>query len=511
MPDNQRSASLGENADPSAEKLVRRLSGRYLLVLAAVAVLIAADQALVQPLMMRMNVYAPVINLAGRQRMLSQKLAKAALALQGATDEAAAAARCRELQEALSEWSDAHKALQYGSADLGVPRIHSVALDAAWRELRPHFAAMQTAARQLLVRPHSGGADDADVAVLVEHEAGFLDSMERVVALLEDEAAYELWRLRALALGVAAAILGLIVALGLLVLRPATVTIRRQVDELESRVAARTNDLNVALASLRQESERREQMEVRNRALAGQLAHADRVESLGRLATGLAHELNQPLGAIANYAEACDAVLAQPWDEAMAAKFQSYVGHVREAALRAGGIIRGIRNFVRPGASEFAAVDMGELVSDVIDLCRPEVSRQEIEFDFELPKRPVVVTADRIQIQQVLVNLVQNALQAMATSPPQRRQLRLGFVAASDEVQVDVADNGHGLGDIDSESLFSPFHTTKADGLGIGLSICRSIIEHHGGTIWAKSLPHGGAQFSFVLPLASEHAEQPVA
>src|SRR5690606_36885047 len=141
-------------------------------------------------------------------------------------------------------------------------------------------------------------------------EAGFLNSMERVVTLLEDEAAYELWRLRALALGVAAAILGLIVALGLLVVRPATCTIRRQVDELESRVAARTNDLNVALASLRQESERREQMEVRNRALAGQLAHADRVESLGRLATGLAHELNQPLGAIANYAEACDAVLA---------------------------------------------------------------------------------------------------------------------------------------------------------------------------------------------------------
>ena len=119
-------------------------------------------------------------------------------------------------------------------------------------------------------------------------------------------------------------------------------------------------------------------------------------------------------------------------------------------------------------------------------------------------------SADAIQIQQVLVNLVQNALQAMASAPPQRRRLAIRMSTANDGVQVDVIDSGPGLAEADPEALFAPFHTTKADGLGIGLSICRSIIEQHQGTIWAKSLPLEGAQFSFVLPLAVEHAPQPV-
>ena len=133
---------------------MRRLSGRYLFVLLAVAALIAADQAVIQPLLVRMNVFAPVINLAGRQRMLSQKLAKAALAMQAADDAATQAARRTELRDSLAEWSTAHDALRHGAAELNVPRIHSPAIDDAWAELQPHFDAMQAAAQQLVAASH---------------------------------------------------------------------------------------------------------------------------------------------------------------------------------------------------------------------------------------------------------------------------------------------------------------------------------------------------------------------
>jgi C4-dicarboxylate-specific signal transduction histidine kinase len=153
---------------------------------------------------------------------------------------------------------------------------------------------------------------------------------------------------------------------------------------------------------------------------------------------------------------------------------------------------------------------MSALIHEVIELCRCEAARRDITIAADLPDESVVVFADAIQIQQVLVNLVHNALDAMAECPPQRRRLTIGMTTTMGCVQVDVADRGPGLANVDSESLFAPFHTTKADGLGIGLSICRSIIEHHQGTIWAKSLPDEGAQFSFALPLAAAHAEQPI-
>lgn len=510
MSDSPSPASPQEVSALSPDELVRRLSGRYVFVLLAVAALIAADQAVIQPLLMRMNVFAPVINLAGRQRMLSQKLAKSALAMQAADDPATQAARRTELRDSLAAWSAAHDALQHGAVEPSVPRIHSPAIDQAWAELQPHFDALQAAAQQLVAAPDADASGATALAAIVEHEGPFLMTMERIVALMEDEAAGELRRLRALALAIALTIVGLLVSLGTFVVRPATRAIRDQVDQLEARLALRTRELNATLASLRNEIYERHESESRNRAIAAQLAHADRVESLGRLAAALAHELNQPLGAITNYAEACDATLAAPWDEGVSRRLQDYLRQLRQASLRAGSIIRRVRNFVRPGGGSVAEVNLTALVAEVADLCRPEAARMNVEFTLDLSDDEFVVMADAVQVQQVLVNLVQNALQAMASSPPQRRRLVLSMSTASDGVQVDVIDSGPGLTAVDPASLFAPFHTTKADGLGIGLSICRSIVEEHQGSIWAKSLPGEGAQFSFVLPLACEYAPQPV-
>ena len=244
MIDSTSPPSQRKDATLSADDLVRRLGGRYLFVLLAVAVLIAADQALIQPLLVRMNVFAPVINLAGRQRMLSQKLAKAALAMQAADDASTYSLRRTELQDSLAEWSTAHDALRHGAVELNVPRIHSPAIDGAWTELQPHFDAMQAAARQLITTSDSDVSRSAALTALVDHEAPFLTTMERIVKLLEGEAAGELRRLRALALAVALAILGLLLGLGGFVVRPATRAIRDQVDQLEGRVAQRTRELD---------------------------------------------------------------------------------------------------------------------------------------------------------------------------------------------------------------------------------------------------------------------------
>jgi FixJ family two-component response regulator/signal transduction histidine kinase len=306
---------------------------------------------------------------------------------------------------------------------------------------------MQTAAKTLTAEspaaPHNA-EQNAAVQFIVDHEPQFLTSMDRIVKLLEGEAAAELGRLRALAMAISIAILGLLASLGALVVRPATAAIRRQVDELEARVAQRTRELDDALATLRDEIHEREETESRNRSLAAQLAHADRVHALGRLAAGLAHELNQPLGAIANYAEACDATLAGPLDEEASVRLCSHVRHLKQASLRAGGIVRRIRNFVRPGAASAAPVDMAALVAEVVDLCRVEADRMDVEIALELPPADALVHADAIQIQQVLVNLVQNALQSMAAAAPQRRRLTIRLSAANQGVQVDVLDSGAG-------------------------------------------------------------------
>jgi two-component system sensor kinase FixL len=508
-------AIAGEHDD-----LVRRLARRYFAVFVAVAALVAADQAIIQPLLLRMSAYAPAINIAGRQRMLSQKLAKAALAWDAAENDAERDAYRREVAEALDQWSTAHRALGQGVRE-GVDGasqagqlivLATPATTRAWAELEPHFDAMQAAAR-VVASSEGPAADDhaVNVRTIVDHEPLFLAAMERVVGLMEIQSASELQRLRMFALVIAAAVVLLLAGLNWAVVRPATQAIRRQVDELESQVAVRTRELDDALASLRREVEEHAAADERSRALAAQLGHADRIESMGRLATGLAHELNQPLGAIANFASAARVVLAAPREAVDHGRLADFAVQIETAALRAGHIVRRMRNFVRGGAPTASTVRLGALVAEVIDLCRPEAARAEVELSLHLPTDDPAVTVDPIQIQQVVVNLIQNALQAMEHAPPQRRRLTVRVVAANGAVQIDVIDGGPGLAGQDSEILFAPFHTTKPEGLGVGLSICRAIVEQHQGTIWAKSLQDAGAQFSFVLPLADAHVEPALA
>lgn len=457
------------------------------------------DQAIIQPLLVRMDAYAPVINLAGRQRMLSQKLAKAALAAEAAPDPQLRVASRQDLSAALAEWIAGNDALREGSDELRIPRIVSAELNAEWAALDHDFQPIVVASRQIIA-----GDDQSQraAAVILAHESPFLERMERIVDLFELEAAGEVARLRIYSLAIAAAVASLLITLGWFVVRPATRAIRTQVDELEHRVAQRTADLAAMVASLHREVAERELAEANSRRLAAQLSHADRVASMGHLAIGLAHELNQPLGAIANYASASEAVLEQSHVVGDDGRMRQYLRHIGEASLRAGQIVRRIRKFVaRTGddASDLAEVDLASLVREVLDLCQFEIRRHETTVDLNVASRSAIVQADPIQIQQVLVNLLQNALQSMQDAPIESRRLAIQLEVDDDWATVHVIDNGPGFDVADLNAPFAPFHTTKVEGLGVGLSICCTIIDAHGGDIRIHPAD-AGAHVSFQLP-----------
>lgn len=500
-----------EIANHPAQRVVRRLAWRYLFVLAAVAGLVVVDQAIVQPMLVRVNAFAPAINVAGRQRMLSQRLTKAALALREAQERTTRERRIEELRTSLAQWMTEHDALVEGDATLGFQAIRTSELAAEWQKLDPHYMAMVAASREIVEAGDStvsrNVANEATTK-LVQHEAQFLPTMDRIVKQMEDEAARVVFQLRAFALAIATLVIALLVGLGWFVVRPATRTIRSQVDELETRVAQRTAELAAAVESLQREVHEREAVELKNQRLSAELMHAERVSTMGHLTAGLAHELNQPLAAITNYTEACEVLLQGEMSSRQLGRVQELVGKAKRSAMRAGQIVRRMRNFVRPNAALQDRVAINALVGEIVELCRTEVASAGTELTFQLEARCDEVLADGIQIQQVLVNLVQNALQALVAAASRERRITVRTSNCDDQVRIDVVDTGPGFPAADPEFAFAPFHSTKPDGLGIGLSICRSIVENHRGKIWTESPPEGGAQVAFTLPLAAEHVRR---
>lgn len=233
-----------------------------------------------------------------------------------------------------------------------------------------------------------------------------------------------------------------------------------------------------------------------------QLAHATRVSMLGELAASVAHEVNQPLTAITANAQAGRRWLARAEpdvDEAIAA-----LEGIVQASERAGQVIRRIRALARRSEPEHVALDLNALVQDTLEMLQREFDRRQLELRVELAPELPPVAGDRVELQQVLINLVMNALQAMDGAPAAGAlRLELRTVADAGRVRVSVRDAGPGIADVDAERLFTPFFSTKSDGMGLGLSICRSIIVQHGGQIGARSTPPGST-FSFELPALSE-------
>jgi C4-dicarboxylate-specific signal transduction histidine kinase len=246
-------------------------------------------------------------------------------------------------------------------------------------------------------------------------------------------------------------------------------------------------------------SERRQIAEMAARQQE-RMDHTTRLISMGEMASSLAHELNQPLAAIANYAMGC---VKRLQDDAF--DRQEILEAMQKANLqaeRAGKIIRRMREFVRKSEPHREAVRLHEIVEETLGLAEIDARKLGIAIHCEVPADLPPVFADRIMIEQVLLNLIRNGIEAMADTPHERRLLSVtAHPAEEGRVEVEIRDHGVGFDAADAERMFSPFFTTKAHGLGMGLNICRSIIEYHRGRLWAQPMSDGGSLFAFSLPL----------
>jgi two-component system, LuxR family, sensor kinase FixL len=247
-----------------------------------------------------------------------------------------------------------------------------------------------------------------------------------------------------------------------------------------------------------------QQTQTRLQELQSELVHISRLSAMGEMASALAHELNQPLAAISNYMKGSRRLLSASTDPNRE-KIEGAMDRASEQALRAGQIIRRLRDFVARGETEKRVESVAKLIEESGALGLTGAREQGVNLRFEIDYGHDLVLVDRVQIQQVLVNLFRNALEAMAATP-QRRLVASAKAIDDDMIEIAVADTGSGIADGVESNLFQTFFTTKETGMGVGLSISRSIVEAHGGKMWAENNPAGGATFRFTLPAAPKES-----
>jgi two-component system sensor kinase FixL len=242
----------------------------------------------------------------------------------------------------------------------------------------------------------------------------------------------------------------------------------------------------------------RQQTETRLQELQSELVHMSRFTALGEMASTLAHEINQPLTAIANYLKGCRRIL-QRMEGPEVPMLTQAVSQAADQALRAGDVIRHLREFVARGESERHIENLPKLIEEASALALVGAKEKGVRVTFRFDPGAPLVLADRIQVQQVLLNLIRNAIEAMQDEG--RRELVVSTLAhpAEGMVAINVADTGSGIAPEIAGQLFQPFVTTKKHGMGVGLSICRTIVESHGGKIAVTSEPGRGTTFTFTL------------
>jgi two-component system sensor kinase FixL len=244
----------------------------------------------------------------------------------------------------------------------------------------------------------------------------------------------------------------------------------------------------------------RQQTEARLQELQAELVHISRLTAMGEMAQALAHELNQPLAAIANYMKGSRRLLDSHNDEP-SGKVKLALDKAAEQAMRAGQIIRRLRDFVARGESERRVESLSKLVEEASALALVGAKEQGIHVRFQFDPSADLVLADKVQIQQVVLNLVRNAIEAM--QDVDRRELTVTTARQEDMAVITVMDTGSGIADEVASRLFEPFVTSKAQGMGVGLSISRTIVEAHGGRISTEPNIGRGTTFRFTLRMVT--------
>jgi C4-dicarboxylate-specific signal transduction histidine kinase len=240
--------------------------------------------------------------------------------------------------------------------------------------------------------------------------------------------------------------------------------------------------------------------EAQLRQLQADFAHAARISTLGEVATSIAHEVKQPLAAIVTNGET-----ALHWLErhdVNVAKVRQLTTRIVESAYHASDIIQRIRMMAVRAEPERAVLDLKSVTAEALAFVRHDVESKNISLSIDIPQTLPAIAGDRVQLQQVIVNLLLNSIQAINQAESPERHIRIGIEAGPIMLAVSIRDSGPGIAPDDFERLFESFFSTKKSGMGIGLTICRSIVTAHGGTITASNDPAGGAQFRFTLPIA---------
>lgn len=271
--------------------------------------------------------------------------------------------------------------------------------------------------------------------------------------------------------------------------------------------ALRDDDQNVVeIVGAGRDVTDRHNNEERARVDLNTLAHAGRIQSMGEMATTLAHELNQPLTAILSFSQASQRVLSEQDLDRDELAFA--LERIAVNAKLAGEIIGQMRSFIRKDEPRAEQSNINALVAEAMELVASELQHHEIDVDLNLTEAIPNVQVDPVQIQQVILNLVRNSIEAMQSQPVDQRRLLIATrICKPGNIEVTVIDSGPGLDPTIAEQLFEAFVTTKPEGMGVGLSICKSLVESHGGRLSAHQSSEGGAVFNFILPSIPEGDE----
>ncbi len=252
----------------------------------------------------------------------------------------------------------------------------------------------------------------------------------------------------------------------------------------------------------------RKHREQQDKAHLDELAHVTRLGLMGEMASGIAHEVNQPLSAISSYTQVSLNLVNNETPDLV--KLTEILYKTQQQALRAGRIIHRMREFVKSHAKHRSSADINTLIHDAVSLCIAELKQNCIKLAFELENNLPPIYVDHIQIEQVIINLIRNSVDALQNLPAkQQRQLTIhSRLTLNNSIQVRVKDNGPGLNADQQQQILTPFYTTKADGMGMGLSISRSLVEAHEGTLHFNSEPGKGTTFYFTLPIRRKSDER---
>jgi C4-dicarboxylate-specific signal transduction histidine kinase len=254
-------------------------------------------------------------------------------------------------------------------------------------------------------------------------------------------------------------------------------------------------------AALRRAKREGQEAHLEMRRMQDEIAHVGRVSMMGQLASSLAHEINQPLGAILRNAEAAELFLENKNPDLE--EIRSILADIRADDQRAGSVIDRMRSLLKRHVLDTQPLDLGELVGDVAQLARTDAATRRVKLTVEVAEDLPPVRGDRVHLQQVLLNLIVNGMDALNGSSPENRRVTVSaHLNGAQTMEVAVSDSGHGIAPEKIAHVFDAFYTTKADGMGMGLPISRTIVESHGGRLWVENNDSSGATFRFTLPLA---------